>query len=93
MFAIPADSTFKVDSFACTAVAISSAACGLGIACDIWFLLRYIWVDLRTFMVRSAIPTPIIHKLTLWLYSAVPVTYMVHMSSSHCPHACPPSVH
>ena len=49
---------FHADSYACTAVAISSAACGLGIACDVWFLLRYIWVDLKTFMVRSTFLTP-----------------------------------
>ncbi|KIM36066.1 hypothetical protein M413DRAFT_46337, partial [Hebeloma cylindrosporum] len=53
MFAINPDSIFKVDSYACTAVAISSAACGLGIACNIWFLLRYSWVDLGTFIYRS----------------------------------------
>jgi len=51
MFAITPDSIFKVDSYAHTAVAISSAACGLGIACDVWFLIRYNWVDLRTFIV------------------------------------------
>jgi len=58
MFAITADSIFKVDSYACTAVAISSTACGLGIACDVWFLVRYSWVDLRTFIVRSTLPAP-----------------------------------
>jgi len=58
MFAMPSSGTlFKVDSYACTAVAISSAACGLGIACDVWFLLRYIWVDLKTFIVRSTFLT------------------------------------
>jgi hypothetical protein len=34
-------------------VATSSVACGLGIACDLWFLLRYNWVDLETFIVRT----------------------------------------
>ena len=53
MFAITADSIFKVNTYAYTAVAISSlsAACGLGITCDVWFLLRYSWVDLGTFVV------------------------------------------
>ena len=92
MFAITADSIFKVDSYPCTAVAISSAACSLGIACDVWFLLRYSWVDLRTFIVSSTFPTPTPHKLILWPHSPVPMTYMVHTSSSHCPRACPPSV-
>jgi len=64
MFAITSESIFKVDSYACTAIAISSAACGLGIACDVWFLLRYSWVDLRTFIVRP-IQTQPPHNLTL----------------------------
>jgi len=51
MFATTSDSIFRVESYACTAVAISSAACGLGIACDVWLLVRYSWVDLGTFMV------------------------------------------
>jgi hypothetical protein len=90
MFAITADSIFKVDSWACTAVAISSAACGLGIACDVWFLFRYSWVDLMTFIVRT-FPTPIFSNAHIMAYSTVPGTYMVHTSSSHSPHACPPS--
>ena len=57
MFAITAGSIFKVDSYACTAVATSSATCGLGIACDVWFLFRYSWIDLKTFIVRTP-PTP-----------------------------------
>jgi len=51
MFAITPDSVFKINSHASTAVATSSTACGLGIACDVWFLLRYNWVDLETFIV------------------------------------------
>jgi hypothetical protein len=47
MFAISTGSIFKVDYYACTAVAISTIACGLGIACDVWFPFRYIWVDLN----------------------------------------------
>jgi hypothetical protein len=53
MFAINPDAIFKVNSYACTAVSISSAACGLGIACDVWFLVHYTWVDLETFARRS----------------------------------------
>ena len=57
ILAITTDSIFKIDTYAYTAVAISSSACGLGIACDVWFLLRYNWVDLETFIVRT-LPTP-----------------------------------
>jgi hypothetical protein len=53
MFAITPDSNFKVKPYTYTAVAISSAACGLGIACDVWLLVRYSWVDLGTFIHRS----------------------------------------
>ena len=52
MFAVTTDSPFKVDTHVYTAVAISSSACGLGIAFNVWFLLRYSWVDLGTFIVR-----------------------------------------
>ena len=58
ILAITTDSIFKIDSYAYTAVATSSSTCGLGIACDVWFLLRYNWVDLETFIVRT-LPTPI----------------------------------
>ena len=51
MFGITPDSVLKINSHAYTAVATSSTACGLGIVCDVWFLLRYNWVDLETFMV------------------------------------------
>jgi len=51
MFAITPDSVFKINSHAYNAVATSSTACGLGIACDVWFLLRYGWVELETFIV------------------------------------------
>jgi len=53
MFAITPDAIFKVSSYAYTAVSTSSAACALGIACDVWFLVRYTWVDLETFICRS----------------------------------------
>jgi len=91
MLAITLDSILKLHYYACTAMAISCAACGLGIACDVWFLLRYGWVDLGTFIVRSTFPTPTPHELILLPYSTVPVTYIIHTSSSHCPHAYPPS--
>ena len=51
MFAITPDSVFKINSHAFTAVATSSTACGLGLACDVWFLLRYNLTDLETFIV------------------------------------------
>ena len=91
MFAITADSIFKVNTYAYTAVAISSAACGLGITCDVWFLLRYSWVDLGTFIVRTVPNTTTSHIHDIIPRSAVLVTYMVHTSSFPCPHACPPS--
>ena len=53
MFAITPDSVFKINSHGYTAVATSSTACGLGIACDVWFLIRYNWVDLDTFIVST----------------------------------------
>jgi len=66
IFAINPDSIFKVDSYAYTAVAISSTTCGLGIACDFWFLLRYSWVDLRIFAVRT-FPTPSLNLFITYL--------------------------
>jgi len=54
---MPPDCSFKTQPRFYTTVAISSAACGLGIACDVWFLIRYCWVDLGTFAVRT-LPTP-----------------------------------
>jgi hypothetical protein len=51
MFSITPDSVFKINSHAYTAVATSSTACGLGLACDVWFLIRYNWIDLETFIV------------------------------------------
>lgn len=93
MFAITADSIFKVNTYAYTAVAISSAACGLGIACDVWFLFRYSWVDLETFIVRTVRSQPPHADLVadLVTHSTVLATYMVHTSSFPCPHGCPRS--
>jgi hypothetical protein len=56
MFAITPDSIFKVEPYAYAAVAISSAVCGLGVVCDVWFLVRYSWVDLGKFIVCT-LPT------------------------------------
>ncbi|KIM41504.1 hypothetical protein M413DRAFT_72188 [Hebeloma cylindrosporum] len=53
MFAITPGSIFELNSHAYTAIAASSTACGLGIACNMWFLLRYSWVDLETFVYRA----------------------------------------
>ena len=88
MFGITPDSIFKIDSHAHTAVAISSVACGLGIACDVWFLVRYSWVDLRTFIVRSTLLVPS-SRADIVAHSTILMMYMVY-TSSHCPHACPP---
>lgn len=46
------DSVFTVDNYARSAIAASSIASGLGISCDAWFLLRYNWAGLDTFIVR-----------------------------------------
>ncbi|RDB24425.1 hypothetical protein Hypma_008469 [Hypsizygus marmoreus] len=53
VFAISTDSMFVVQSYARIAIAASSVASGLGIACDAWFLLRYNWADLHTFINRA----------------------------------------
>ncbi|KDR68662.1 hypothetical protein GALMADRAFT_230988 [Galerina marginata CBS 339.88] len=53
VFSISPGSIFNVDSWAKGAIATSSIASGLGIACDAWFLLRYHWADLRTFIARA----------------------------------------
>jgi len=63
MFAITPDSVFKINSHAYYAVATSSTACGLGIACDVWFLLRYNWVDLETFIVCTLLILLTTHTL------------------------------
>ena len=104
MFAITPDSVFKVNTHAYTAVATSSTACALGIACDVWFLLRYNWVDMETFIVRTILALLTTHTLMtaddiqLAHYSTVLVIFTTHSSSSPCPRAsplsaccCPPS--
>ena len=51
VFSISPGSIFTVDTYARSAIATSSVASGLGIACDAWFLLLYTWVDMHTFIV------------------------------------------
>jgi len=53
VFSISPDSLFAISPFARGAVAASSIASGLGIACAAWFLVRYAWVDLHTFVARA----------------------------------------
>ena len=72
MFGITPNSVFKINSHAYTAVAISSTACGVGIACDVWFLLRYNWVDLDTFIVCTL--------LTLTVHTLMPLSTVVPFS-------------
>jgi len=50
---ISPDSLFSVNPLARGAVAVSSIASGLGVACASWFLVRYAWVDLHTFITRA----------------------------------------
>ena len=79
MFAVTADSIFKVDNYACTAVAISSVSCGLGIACVIWFLVRYSWVELKTFIVRT-FPNRSLLINSLWLIVPFPgCIWFIHL--------------
>jgi hypothetical protein len=68
MFAITPDAIFKINSYTYIAVATSSAACGLGISCAVWFLLRYNWVELETFIVRTfSTPTSSLHVDIVYL--------------------------
>lgn len=53
VFSISPGSLFDVNSYARSAIATSSIASGLGIACDAWFLLRCNWADLQTFIARA----------------------------------------
>jgi len=53
VFSISPDSIFIVNPYARSAIAASSISSGLGIACDAWFLLRYNWADLTTFIDRA----------------------------------------
>lgn len=53
IFAISGDSLFKISENAKGAVAASSIAAGLGLVCDVWFLLRYSWATVETFTVSE----------------------------------------
>ena len=86
--AILAITTDSIGTYAYTAVATSSSACGLGIACDVWFLLRYNWVDLETFIVCTLLTSAFSHA-DIVVHSIVLVTYMVHTSPSPCHRAFP----
>jgi len=87
VFAITPDAIFKVNAYAYAAVSTSSAACGLGIACDVWFLVHYNWVELETFIVRTLTTQP--PHADIVVHSAALATYLVHTSFSPCPHAHP----
>jgi len=50
---ISPDSLFSVNPLARGTVAVSSIASGLGVVCSSWFLVRYGWVDLHTFVTRA----------------------------------------
>lgn len=51
---ISPDSLFSVNPLARGTVAVSSIASGLGVVCSSWFLVRYGWVDLHTFVVSTS---------------------------------------
>ncbi len=53
VFTLSPGSMFMVSDYAKSSVALSSIASGVGLACDIWFLLRYTWLDVPTFMTRA----------------------------------------
>jgi hypothetical protein len=55
VFSIAPGSLFTIDTYARSAIAASSIASGLGIVCDAWFLLRYNWADLQTFIVSTLV--------------------------------------
>ena len=76
MFAITPDSVFEINSHAHIAVATSSTACGLGMACDVWFLLRYNWVELEIFMVCTLLTLPP-HRMMISLPAAAPFSRRV----------------
>ncbi|KAJ6522426.1 hypothetical protein DFH09DRAFT_1286849 [Mycena vulgaris] len=53
LLAIDSQSLFKIDLFSQRAIAASSAATGLGLLCDAWFLVRYYPLQPRVFMTRA----------------------------------------
>lgn len=73
VFAISPDSLFQIQPYALSAIAASSIASGLGIATDAWFLLRYNWINLETFIVRYS-QLLLLQCMFLKLYRLVPCT-------------------
>lgn len=71
VFSIAPGSLFTVDTYARSAIAASSIASGLGIVCDAWFLLRYNWADLHTFIVSH------LSTLTLLVYLIFKLWYII----------------
>ncbi|KAF7357744.1 hypothetical protein MVEN_00820300 [Mycena venus] len=53
IFSISPDSFFTIIPLARGAVAASSVASGLGIACAAWLMVRYAWADVPIFIVRA----------------------------------------
>lgn len=53
VFTLSPGSMFLVTDFAKNAIALSSIASGIGLACDTWFLLRYTWIDIELFSIRA----------------------------------------
>ncbi|KAF8129642.1 hypothetical protein K438DRAFT_869951 [Mycena galopus ATCC 62051] len=53
LLAIDSQSLFKIDLFSQKVIAASSAATGLGLLCDAWFLARYYPLQPRMFMARA----------------------------------------
>ena len=70
VFSIAPGYLFTVDTYARSAIAASSIASGLGIVCDAWFLSRYNWADLHTFIVShlsTLVHLPVIFKLHIFV--------------------------
>lgn len=53
VFALSPDTIFAVNTYAKSAIALSSIASGVGISTDAWFLLRYNWIESTTFVTRA----------------------------------------
>ena len=74
------------------AIATSIAASGLGLGCMLWFILRYQFVDIQTFMVRTCCgcyPSAGAHFTS---YSSSPAMSLAHTSFSPSHHIVRPSV-
>ncbi|KIY70698.1 hypothetical protein CYLTODRAFT_171757 [Cylindrobasidium torrendii FP15055 ss-10] len=73
LFAIGQDAMFPIDSVSRTAVAVSSAASGLGIVCTGWFIFRYTFA-----------PTPLIIQRCKDVFDS----YIFFSISARVPMAC-----